>query len=174
VGLYPLFYVSRICGVVPGEKAEKSVEIAQRVREIVQPVLKDTDIELVEVRFLVERGRQILRLSIDKPGGVDLADCSTVSREVSVLLDVHNVFPKRYTLEVSSPGLDRPLEEPSDFKRNLGRLIRVSLRKSSEGAAELVGKLESCRGEVIRLEVGGKIVSVPLDNIVKAKLEPRL
>ncbi|MFC1683682.1 ribosome maturation factor RimP, partial [Candidatus Zixiibacteriota bacterium] len=100
------------------------MEIAERVREIVRPVLENTDIELVEVRFVVERGRQILRLSIDKPGGVDLADCSTVSREVSVLIDVHNLLPRRYNLEVSSPGLERPLQEPSDYKRNLGRLIK--------------------------------------------------
>lgn len=149
------------------------VDVLQRVREAVRPVLKGTSIELVEVRFLVERGRRILRLSIDKPGGVTIGDCSAVSREVSNLLDVHNLIPQRYTLEVSSPGLDRPLREPSDFRRNLGRLIQVTAGRPSGGTRTLVGNLSSWKKEGITLEVDGERVFIREDQIVKAKLKPK-
>ncbi len=148
-------------------------EIVEQIREIVKPVFEGTPIELLEVFFLVERGRRILRLFIDKPGGVDLSDCSEVSREISALLEVHNVVAQRYTLEVSSPGLDRLLSEPSDFLRNMGRLLKVTVRKSSGDTQKIVGRLVSCGNEEITLEVNGKEMLFALDQIVKAKLKPR-
>jgi len=127
--------------------------------------------ELVEVCFLVERGRCILRLYIDKPGGVSLKDCSTVSREVSHLLDVHDFIARRYTLEVSSPGLDRPLRQPADFRRNLGRRIQVTARRPSGGTITQVGMLAFCDDEGISLEMDSQEVSIRYDRIVKAKLK---
>lgn len=148
-------------------------ESVEQIREIVNPVFEGTPIELLEVFFLVERGRRILRLFIDKPGGVDLSDCTEVSREISALLEVHNVISQRYTLEVSSPGLDRLLSEPSDFLRNMGRLLKVTVRKSSGDTQKIVGKLVSCGNAEITLEVNGKEMLFALDQIVKAKLKPR-
>jgi ribosome maturation factor RimP len=148
-------------------------DIIHRIKEVVKPALEGTTIELVEVRFLVERGRRILRLSIDKPGGVDLHDCSTVSREVSALLDVHDFIKKRYTLEVSSPGMDRPLREPADFQRNLGRLLTVAVRTPSGASQTLVGEL-SCYGDgIITLKVDGGQKSIPVGEIIKAQLRPK-
>ncbi len=148
-------------------------EIVEQIREIAKPVFEGTPIELLEVFFLVERGKRILRLFIDKPGGVDLSDCNEVSREISALLEVHNVITQRYTLEVSSPGLDRSLSEPSDFLRNLGRLLKVTVRKSSGDTQKIVGKLVSCGDVGITLEVNGKEMLFALDQIVKAKQKPR-
>lgn len=148
-------------------------DIVERVKEIARPIFDGTSIELIEVRFLVERGRRILRLLIDKPGGVTVGDCSAVSKEVSTLLDVHDLIPQRYTLEVSSPGLDRPLREPSDFQRNLGRLIQVTTRGPSGGIRALVGNLCSWKEEGITLEVDGEQVFIREDEIVKAKLKPK-
>jgi len=96
----------------------------RRIREVIAPVLERASVELVDLRMLPQKGRRVLRLYIDKPGGVDLHDCTTISREVSVQLDVHDLIPGRYTLEVSSPGLDRPLRTAPDFERNVGRTLR--------------------------------------------------
>jgi len=150
-----------------------SADLVEQVRKVVQPVWEGTAIELVEIRFLVERGRRILRLYIDKPGGVTVQDCSVVSKEVSHLLDVNDFIPHRYTLEVSSPGLDRPLCEPSDFRRNLGRLVQVTALKSSGSKRTIVGNLSSWREEGITLDVGGKGVFIPQNEIVKTKLKPK-
>lgn len=149
------------------------VDIVGRVREVVCPVLEVASLQLVDVRLLVERGRRILRLYIDKPGGVTLGDCSEVSREVSNLLDLHDFIPYRYTLEVSSPGLDRPLHQASDFRRSVGRLVQVTVRRSSSGTRTLVGILASCDQEGINLEVDGKEVFIHQHDIAKAKLKPK-
>lgn len=150
-----------------------SVDLVEQVRKVVQSVWEGTTIELVEIRFLVERGRRILRLYIDKPGGVTVQDCSAVSKEVSHLLDVHDLIPQRYTLEVSSPGLDRPLREPSDFRRNLGRLVQVTALKSSGSKRTIVGNLSSWKEEGITLDVEGQGVFIPENEIVKTKLKPK-
>jgi ribosome maturation factor RimP len=145
----------------------------QRIREVIEPVLEHTSVELVDVRILVQKGRRVLRLYIDKPGGVDLHDCTTVSREVSVRLDVHNIIPGRYTLEVSSPGLDRPLQKPSDFQRNEGRTLKVLARGSNGVKRQLVGELISCGGEGILLDVKGEETPVAFGDIESAKVEPK-
>lgn len=150
-----------------------SVDLVEQVRKVIQPVWEGTTVELVEIRFVVKRGRRILRLYIDKLGGITVQDCSAVSKEVSHLLDVHNLIRHRYTLEVSSPGLDRPLREPSDFRRNLGRLVQVTAVKSSGSKRTIVGNLSSWREEGITLEVGGKGVFIPENEIVKTKLKPK-
>jgi ribosome maturation factor RimP len=147
--------------------------MVEQVKKLVLPVVDAASLELVEVRFLVDRGRRVLRLYIDKPGGVTLQDCSSVSKEVSRLLDVHEVLPHRYTLEVSSPGLDRPLREPSDFRRNLGRLIQVTARRPSSGTRTLVGILFSWDQEGITLKVDGREESIRYGDIVKARLKPK-
>ncbi len=157
---------SRGCGLAPSE-------IVEQVKNIVLPVVESASLELVGVRFLVERGRRILRLYIDKPGGVTLKDCSSVSKEVSTLLDLHNVIPHRYTLEVSSPGLDRPLCEPSDFQRNLGRQVQVTACRPISGTVMLVGTLISCNQEGIALKVDDGDVCMRYVDIVKARLKPK-
>jgi ribosome maturation factor RimP len=143
-----------------------------RIREVVVPVLEGTPIELLDIRFLTEKGRHILRIYIDKPGGVDLHDCTRVSREVSVLLDVHDLIPKRYTLEVSSPGMDWPLRAPSDFRRNRGRLLKVTVQGSSGGEKTLVGTLIDSGEREIALDVKGKRISLAIADITSARLEP--
>lgn len=150
-----------------------SDDIVGQVSQVLQPVVEAASMELVEVRFLVERGRRILRLYIDKPGGVTLEDCSSVSREASHLLDVHGIIARRYTLEVSSPGLDRLLRQPADFRRSLGHQIQVTARRPSSGTRTQVGVLTSFDEESITLKIDSKKVSIPRDQIVKAKLKPK-
>lgn len=148
-------------------------DIIGRVSQVLRPMVEAASMELVEVRFLVERGRRILRLYIDKPGGVTLEDCSSVSREASHLLDVHDIINRRYTLEVSSPGLDRPLRQAKDFRRSLGQRVQITARRPSSGTRTQVGVLTSCDEEGITLEMDGKEVSIRRDQIVKAKLKPK-
>ena len=151
-----------------------SAGLRQRIGEIVQPILEGTSIELLDIRLLVEKGRRILRLYIDKPGGVNLSDCTMVSREVSVLLDVHNVISQRYTLEVSSPGVNWSLRSVTDFRRNLGRFLKVTVRKPSAGQHILVGELISCGEDHIVLKIKDQEVSIGIDQVIEAKIQPRL
>lgn len=176
MGLYPLFYVSAdVCvhGVDPMASKGSSNDHIRRIREVIEPILEDTSMELLDVRTLVQKGRRVLRLYIDKPGGVDLHDCTTVSREVSVRLDVHNLIKGKYTLEVSSPGLDRPLREPSDFQRHTGRTLRVTARGSDGIEHQMLGELISCSGDGILLDVKGERVSLSFGDIESARIQPR-
>ena len=100
----------------------------KRIEEIAAGLLPSLGLELVEVEYKREGHGMVLRLYIDRPGGVTLDDCSEVSRELSALLDVEDVIPGRYTLEVSSPGLNRPLTKEADYLRSIGRLVKIRTR----------------------------------------------
>jgi len=145
----------------------------RRIREVIAPVLERASVELVDLRMLPQKGRRVLRLYIDKPGGVDLHDCTTISREVSVQLDVHDLIPGRYTLEVSSPGLDRPLRTAPDFERNVGRTLKVTVRDSDGVQHQQNGELLACEENRIVLDVKGEKVSIPFGDIQTAKVQPR-
>ena len=143
------------------------------IQEVVAPVLERASVELVDIRLLTQKGRRVLRLYIDKPGGVDLHDCATISREVAVQLDVNDIISGRYTLEVSSPGLDRPLRKASDYQRNTGRTLKVTARGSDGVQHQLKGELISCEADGIVLNVKGEKVSIPFGDIQSAKIQPR-
>jgi len=145
----------------------------QRIQEAIEPVLERVSVELVDIRLLAQKGRRVLRVYIDKPGGVDLHDCATISREVSVRLDVDDIIPGRYTLEVSSPGLDRPLQTASDFQRNTGRTLKVTARGPDGVQRQWKGELLSCEAEGIILQVKGEKMSISFGDIQSAKVQPR-
>jgi ribosome maturation factor RimP len=145
----------------------------RRIQEVVAPVLERASVELVDIRLLTQKGRRVLRLYIDKAGGVNLHDCATISREVAVQLDVNDIIPGRYTLEVSSPGLDRPLRKASDYQRNTGRILKVTARGSDGVQHQLKGELISCEADGIVLNVKGEKVSISFRDIQSAKIQPR-
>ena len=138
--------------------------LEERVRSLVEPVLARHGADLVEVQ--VRRGRtQLVRIVADRPGGIDLDTCARVSDELSRLLDVDDPIQGRYTLEVTSPGLDRPLRTPEDFRKNLGRKVKViQARSQMEGIVEEVGQ------DRVWLDRNGERVEMPLAEIVKATL----
>lgn len=103
--------------------------VADRVTELIDPVLKEFNLELVDVEYQHEGAYWFLRLFIDKEGGVNLDDCARLSREIDPLLEVEGVIPHAYRLEVSSPGLDRPLKRPEHFIRFEGEWIKVKTRE---------------------------------------------
>jgi ribosome maturation factor RimP len=149
--------------------------VAERVRSLVLPVVEGEGMELVDVEFRREARGWVLRLFLDKPGGVTLEDCGAVSEQVSDLLDVEGVIDHPYTLEVSSPGLDRVLKTAQDFMRFTGRLARIEVRAPIGGQRRFHGRLEGCRDGMVVLRPGeGPTLLIPLDAIVKARLEVEL
>ncbi len=147
-------------------------DVVSWVWALAEPVAASLGVELIEVEHAGGRKRQVLRLYIDKPGGVGLADCQRVSREVEGRLDAEDVIGSPYLLEVSSPGLERPLRRPVDFRRYVGRRVRLRLRGSQEGARKVAGVLRGIEGEVVAVETeGGERRSFSLGEIAKANLE---
>lgn len=139
-------------------------ELTERVRSIAEPVLARHGAELVELA--VKRGRtQLVRVVADRAGGIDLETCAQVSNELSRMLDADDPIAGRYTLEVTSPGLDRPLRTPADFRRVIGSRVRIVLAaEQHEGTLEEVGE------DRVRVATSGGPVEVPLGEIAKAKV----
>ena len=116
------------------------------------------------------KGR-LLRVYIDKPGGIDVEDCATVSNHLSRVLTVEGIDYDR--LEISSPGLDRPLKKEQDFTRYAGHKARIKTRLPVEGQRNFVGVLRDARAGKVELEIEGKTVSLDLSNLDRARLEPQ-
>jgi ribosome maturation factor RimP len=120
------------------------------------------------------RGKVVLRVSIDKEGGVTLDDCAHFSRSLGTILDVEDPLPRSYTLEVSSPGLDRPLRDVKDFKKNFGKMARIVTREKIENQNFFIGRIHDVMNNILMLSVKNREIAIPLENISKAKLEVEL
>jgi ribosome maturation factor RimP len=144
--------------------------VEQQVRVLVEPIIKEKGLELVDVEYMKEGAHWYLRLFIDKDGGVDIDDCSGVSHAVSDLLDTSNIILQSYVLEVSSPGLERPLKKSEDFQRFQGELITVKTKKLFEGYQEFSGYLIGLENDEIILEYEGKRMAIPRSVVKKAHL----
>ncbi len=137
-----------------------------RITEIVTPVLDTLALRLVEVEYKEAGPRSILRIFVDKPGGVTIDDCVEASREINVRLDVEDIIPHRYTLEVSSPGLTRRLRRPEDFKSAVGKQVKIITK---EGC--FVGQLAGFEEETVEVIAQGSRRKLRLAEIEKANLE---
>ena len=146
-------------------------EIIDRVYSVAGPILSGEGLELVDVEYRREARGWVLRLVMDKEGGVTLDDCSRVSREVGRSLDVEDFILVPYTLEVSSPGLDRPLKRREDFIKHRNRLISVKTIAPIENQRRFKGKLLGVSENGIEIDVERKVVQVLFANIEKANLE---
>ena len=154
-------------------------EVAERVEALAEPLLRLEGLELVEVQYRREQPGWVLRLFIDRapdpalpPGsGVTLDDCVAVSREIGRLLDVEDVIDGPYNLEVSSPGLDRPLTKPTDYQRFAGRKVRIKMR-TPEGRRTVTGRLIGLENGQIRVESQGRDEAVSLESADRVQLEP--
>ncbi|MBI4250973.1 MAG: ribosome maturation factor RimP [Candidatus Tectomicrobia bacterium] len=147
-------------------------DVVSRVWALAEPVAASLGMELVEVDFAAGGGRAVLRLFIDRPEGLSVEDCKRMSREVEARLDAEDFLGSPYRLEVSSPGLDRPLRKPGDFKRYAGRRVRLRLRNPQEGPRVLSGTLLGIEGDVIAVDAGGEAPQrIALGGIAKARLE---
>lgn len=147
------------------------------VRRIVLPIVDSMGIELVDIEFGKVGRDSVLRLFIDKEGGIMLDDCAEVSRELSAILDVEDVIDCNYSLEVSSPGLDRPLKKPADYERFAGRLIKIRTYEPFQDdkgnkRKTFLGTLDGLSDGNIRITLAeGQTASIPLDRVAKANLE---
>ena len=126
--------------------------------------------ELVDVQWVSERGRYILRLLVDREGGMTLDHCVQLSREVSTHLDVAGLISSAYHLEVSSPGLDRPLKKKKDFEKFLGSVVKVQTKRPIAGRAHYKGVLLGVGDSSVRLEVDRHEYELLLDDIFKANV----
>lgn len=152
-----------------------SADVMGRVWALGEAVAAELGLELVDLEGGGGRRRQTIRLFVDKPGGVGLADCEAMSRRLAERLEEEDFIEFSYVLEVSSPGLERPLRRPGDFKRYLGHRVVLRLREQDEttGSRKISGVLKEVRNEeVIRVDTGGgEIREFPLSGIFKANLE---
>ena len=139
---------------------------------LIEPAIERLGYELSDLELKLGGRKGIVRVFIDKPEGVGLEDCEIVSRQVSALLDVEDPMPGRYTLEVSSPGLDRKLTKPAHFQRFMGEVVRVKLRFPLEGRRNFRGELKFADDENIEIEVDGKSYRLPVSTIESARLVP--
>jgi len=131
--------------------------------------------ELVSCEYLHEQGRWFLRLSIDREGGVTVDDCGAVSRQMSAMLDVDDFVPQAYNLEVSSPGLDRPLTTAADYARFAGEQVKVRTTGPVHGRRRFRGVLAGLEGDLVKIhEPGGQLFEIPIEQVRSARLDPRL
>lgn len=148
-----------------------------RVREAIGPVLSAHGVSMVDLEWTTDRGGRVLRLTIeregsaDQGGGVTLEDCADVSRDVSAVLDVEDIVAGHYNLEVSSPGLDRPLRSRADFVRFAGKTAKVKLaRPAPDGQRLLRGALAEAGEGAVAVIVDGKRIEVPYADVTEANL----
>ncbi len=148
-----------------------STEIRDRIKTLINPILLNQGMELVEIEYRREARGVVLRLYIDKEGGVTLEDCTRVSQEVGRILDVEDLITVPYALEVSSPGLTRPLKSEKDFKKVQDRLIKVRTFEPVMNRREFKGKLTAVSDREIEILIDGEVFQIPLSSIAKAHLE---
>jgi len=143
------------------------------IGELLEPGIRSMGYELVGVEYLGgSKGGGLLRVYIDNEQGISADDCQRVSYQVSGVLDVEDPIPGHYTLEVSSPGLDRLLFRPQDFERFTGCLVRVRMRFPIEGQRKFKGRLLGLRDDSVIVEQDGVELSLPYDQIEQARLVP--
>jgi ribosome maturation factor RimP len=147
--------------------------VESKIEEIAQRVAESEGLEIVEVEVKGGGAQRFVRISIDKPDGVTHADCESVSQQVGTILDVEDVVPGgRYTLEVSSPGVERKLRKPQDFERFRGKKAKITLRNEHEGRRTWEGTLAGIEEGAVALEIEpGKMLRFPLDEVHKANLK---
>lgn len=145
-------------------------EIVRRSWDEFERPLRESGYELVEVEYTAQGRTPILRVYIDKRGGITLEDCTAASQLLNPLMDAADFMPGQYLLEVSSPGIDRPLRKPEDFERFVGEEVRVSTTVPTDGRRNFKGVITGCRDGLILLDCAGRSVEIHIENLKKANL----
>ena len=142
------------------------------VQKLIEPAVVSLGYELVGVEYLPQGKHSLLRVYIDSDNGITLDDCSRVSHQLSGILDVEDVIQGNYNLEVSSPGLDRPLFTAEQFQRFAGHAVKIRLSMPNDGQRKFSGVLRGMQDDMVVIEVEEHEVQLPLDIIEKANLVP--
>lgn len=146
--------------------------IANEVSHLAEPLLREFGLEMVDIEFQFERGRWILRVFMDREGGVTVDDCSNVSRELGHLVDAESIIDYPYVLEISSPGLNRPLRKENDFIRSIGKMVKLKMSTPINRRRNFTGRLANVTEGMISLLVDdNNLVELPLKEIDKARLK---
>ncbi len=140
--------------------------------DLLEPVVTGMGYELVEIEYNPSTRHGVLRLYIDHEDGIQLDDCTEVSHQVSALLDVEDLIQGHYNLEVSSPGLDRPLTSIKDYQRFTGEIVKIKTGMAIDGRRNFKGRLCGVEGDEINIECDGQQFYLPLASIEKARLVP--
>jgi ribosome maturation factor RimP len=157
----------------PGEAIAESMsrDVAEKLWPLIEPILEPDGLELVELEFKLELGRWILRIYIDKPGGVTLEDCEAASRQVSAFLDATDPIRRSYHLEVSSPGINRVLRREKDFEMYAGNRICLRTRTKLDGRRNFSGILKGAKDAKILLDLDGRLIEIALSELERARLD---
>lgn len=149
----------------------KNGSVQKKLREIAEPVLASLGYELVDVEYATGGGAAVARFFIDKEGGVDVEDCARASRELDPVLDVEDVISSSYSLEVSSPGVNRPIRRKEDFEKFAGERVKIRTYAKLEDRKIFVGELLGVEDDEVLVDIDGAPRRVPLDAIAKANLQ---
>ena len=153
---------------------KESRPVVDRISEVVSPILWALGLELVDVVWVVQGVRSVVRVYIDKPGGVTVEDCGRAHLAIGPALDVADPFPHAYTLEVSSPGLDRPFTRIQDYRRAMGKQVSVKLKQPIAGQWRVVGTLTEVNEQGIMVLVSDprpeRTINLEFDSIAEARL----
>lgn len=152
--------------------------IVEILKEKIGSLVEEDGLEIVDLKFFERGPASVLRIYVDKAGGVTVDQCANLSRRIGDFLEIEELIRHRYRLEVSSPGLDRPLFSGADFKRKIGERVRVFLKEEVDGKMELLGKIKNLEGENLLLLVESKASGlnnakeevIPLKRVAKAKI----
>ncbi len=152
----------------------KSVLIEQ-IEQLTTPVLQEHGAELVDVQFVHEHGQWVLRFFLDKEGGITLGDCAIISDHLGRILDATDLIKQSYSLEVSSPGINRPLKKEADYQRFIGEKVDVTLYAPLNGRRHFKGTLQSVNSGVVIVQEAPQVsFALPLTDVAKAKLDPEI
>lgn len=147
------------------------IPVSQAVVSLIEPILMTEELELVDVEYKKEGKSWVLRIFIDKEGGVTIADCQKVSRLTGDLIDIEETITTPYSLEVSSPGLNRVLKREEDFLKFKGRQIQLHSLSPIDNRKKLNGILKDFEDQTVFIEVDGKVLGIPLRHVGKANLD---
>jgi len=149
-------------------------DIKEKIKELIELPIIQKRMELVDIEWKRERGGWVLRLFIDKPGGVTIGDCAKISELVGRILDKEDIIHHSYMLEVSSPGIERPLVKKEDYERFRGEKAKITLKEPIEGRKNFTGIILGIFEDKVRIEVDGKVWEFSFDLIKKANLQPEI
>jgi ribosome maturation factor RimP len=152
----------------------KDADAVEKVWAVADRVTAGRGFELVDVEMKRERGGHLVRLFVDKEGGIGLSDLQSVSEEVSAILDAEDPIESSYTLEVSSPGLDRPLKKEADYRKSVGKLVKLSSYEPVEGRRHWTGRLTAFENGLLSVTLekeGGRVAQVPFEKVAHGRLE---
>ena len=145
--------------------------VVSDVSEIVEPVLAEYDLELIDIEYKKEGSYWFLRIFIHKLGGISLKDCQKISHRIEDIIEIENAITGKYFLEVSSPGLDRPLKSEKDLLRNLNQRVCVNTNTPINKKSKFVGAIQNVKDGFLFLKLDNSVLLIPINKIKKAMLE---